>query len=120
MHTLAEYVDSVHTLAEDVDELIPPPSERPLVWGNALLSTTPTSMAIEDLAIRMVALENAVREIALEVQRLLDEHRRARSGSAILTRPFMRVQAAPPPRAGPGVDDRLREERCREPSWSPP
>ena len=73
VHTLAEYVDSVHTLAEYVDELIPPPSERPLVWGNALLSTTPTSMAIEDLAIRMVALENAVREIALEVQRLLDQ-----------------------------------------------
>ena len=64
---------SAHTLAEHVDELIPPPSERSLVWGNALLSTTPTSMAIEDLAIRLVALENAVREIALEVQRLVDQ-----------------------------------------------
>ena len=62
-----------HTLAEHVDELIPPPSERSLEWGSALLSTTPTSMAIEDLAIRLVALENAVREIALEVQRLLDQ-----------------------------------------------
>jgi hypothetical protein len=64
---------SAHTLAEHVDELIPPPSERPLVWGNALLSTTPRSMAIADLALRTVALENAVREIALEVQRLLDQ-----------------------------------------------
>jgi len=47
--------------------------ERPLVWGNPLLSTTPTSMAIHDFGLRIEALEEAVREIALEVQRLLED-----------------------------------------------
>ena len=61
------------TLLERVDELIQPPSERPLIWGNPLLSVTPVSMAIRDLALRTVALETAVREIASEVQRLSDE-----------------------------------------------
>jgi hypothetical protein len=64
---------TTHTLIERVDELIQPPSERPLVWGNPLLSVTPASMAIRDIAIRTVALETAVREIAEEVQRLSDE-----------------------------------------------
>jgi hypothetical protein len=64
---------TTQTLIERVDELIQPPSERPLVWGNPLLSVTPASMAIRDIAIRTVALETAVREIAEEVQRLLDE-----------------------------------------------
>ncbi len=62
-----------NTLLERVEELIQPPSERPLVWGNPLLSVTPASMAIRDLAVRTVALETAVREIANELQRLLDE-----------------------------------------------
>ncbi len=61
------------TLAERVDELIQSPDERPLVWGNPLLSVTPASMAIRDLAVRIVALETVVREIASEVQRLLDD-----------------------------------------------
>jgi len=60
------------TLIERFDELVEP-SERPLVWGNPLLSATPTSMAVRDLAVRVEALEKAVREIAVEVQRLLDE-----------------------------------------------
>ena len=60
------------TLIERVDELVDP-LERPLVWGNPLLSTTPTSTAIGDLAVRVEALERAVREIAVEVQRLLDD-----------------------------------------------
>jgi hypothetical protein len=54
-----------------VDTLIParrPPRE----WGNPLLSTTPTPIAIEDLALRVEALEKAAREITLEVQRLSD------------------------------------------------
>lgn len=59
-------------LIERVDELVDP-SERSLMWGNPLVSTTPTSMAIADLAVRLEALEKAVREIAVEVQRLLDE-----------------------------------------------
>jgi len=42
-------------------------------WGNPLLSTTPSSIAIQELALRTEALENAVREIALEVQKLSDK-----------------------------------------------
>jgi hypothetical protein len=34
------------------------------------LSTTPRSLALENLAAEVAALENAVREIALEVQKL--------------------------------------------------
>jgi len=60
-------------LVERVDELLQQQGERPLVWGNPLLSTTPTSMAIHDLGLRIEALEEAVREIALEAQRLLDD-----------------------------------------------
>jgi hypothetical protein len=59
-------------LIERIDELVDP-SERSLTWGNPLVSTTPTSMAVADLAVRLEALEKAVRDIAVEVQRLLDE-----------------------------------------------
>lgn len=54
------------TLMERVERLA---SKRALEWGHPLLSTTPTAVAIHDLAIRIEALENAVREIALEVQK---------------------------------------------------
>jgi hypothetical protein len=57
------------TLIERVDKLVHP-SNAPPKWGNPLLSTTPTSLAVRELAVRTEALENAVREIALEVQRL--------------------------------------------------
>src|SRR5205085_1004547 len=39
-------------------------------WGSPHLSTTPTSLAIQELAVQVEALEVAVREIALEVQKL--------------------------------------------------
>jgi hypothetical protein len=39
-------------------------------WGDALLSTTPTSVAVQELAVRIHALEDAVRKIAREVQGL--------------------------------------------------
>jgi len=52
---------------ERVENLLPP-SKPPLEWGNPRLSTTPTSTAIENLALRTEALEDAVREIALRVQ----------------------------------------------------
>jgi len=61
---------STHTLVDEVDRLVQS-CERPLVWGNPPVSTTPTSMAIRDLAARTEALENAVRQIALDVQKLL-------------------------------------------------
>jgi hypothetical protein len=46
---------------------------RPLEWGNPLLSTTPTSLAVRELAARTEALDDALREVALEVQKL-SEH----------------------------------------------
>ena len=54
------------TLIERVDELVEA-RKRPL------LSTTSTAAAVGELAARTEALENAVREIALEVQRLSGE-----------------------------------------------
>ena len=48
------------TLMERVDRLVEAGKEP-------LLTTTPTSVAIRELAARIEALENAVREIALEV-----------------------------------------------------
>ena len=59
------------TLMKRVNKLIRParPARK---WGNPLLSTTPSPIAIHELALRTEALENAVREIALEVQKLSD------------------------------------------------
>ena len=51
------------TLLERVDKLVET-SKAPL------LSTTPTSVAVWELAARVAALEEALREIALEVQKL--------------------------------------------------
>ena len=59
------------TLVERVEKLVQ--SENPpLMWGNPRLSSTPTSIAIRELAARTEALQDAVREIAREVQRLSD------------------------------------------------
>jgi hypothetical protein len=63
------------TMMERVNELVPP--SEPVEWGSPLLSTTPTSIAIRELALRTQALENAVREIAREVQKLLDDQGRS-------------------------------------------
>jgi hypothetical protein len=60
------------TLVERADGL----TERDrtaVVWGNPLLSTTPSSIAIRDLAERVGALEDLVRELEREVQRLVDQ-----------------------------------------------
>jgi hypothetical protein len=51
------------TLMERVDNLIEAGTEP-------LLTTTPPSVAIRELAARIEALQNAVREIALEVQEI--------------------------------------------------
>ena len=53
----------METLVERVDKLVRA-SQEPL------LSTTPTSVAIRRLLLRIEALEKAVREIALDVQKL--------------------------------------------------
>ena len=57
------------TLIERVDKLVQA-GKAPLEWGNPLLSTTPTSIAVRELAAQTEALEKAMREIALEVQKL--------------------------------------------------
>jgi hypothetical protein len=56
------------TLMQRVGKLVPPGRKRE--WGHPLVSTTPTSVAIRDLALRVEALEEALREIALEAQKL--------------------------------------------------
>ena len=60
------------TLMKRVNKLIRP-GRSSRKWGNPLLSTTPSPIAIHELALRTEALENAVREIALEVQKLSDK-----------------------------------------------
>jgi hypothetical protein len=67
--TLIERVDKTHTLIERVDKLVQA-GRAPREWGSPLLSTTPTSLAVQELAAQVEALENAMREIALEVQKL--------------------------------------------------
>ena len=61
------------TLIERVDKLVQASKAAPPEWGSPLLSTTPTSVAVQELAAQVVALEKAVREIALEVQKLSAE-----------------------------------------------
>jgi len=51
------------TLLERVDKLVKASAEP-------ILSTTPVSVAVGELAARTEALEKAIREIALEVQKL--------------------------------------------------
>jgi hypothetical protein len=52
-----------NTLMERVDNLVEADKEP-------LLTTTPPSVVIRELAARIEALENAMREIALEVQEI--------------------------------------------------
>lgn len=61
------------TLVERVEDLVSPGNQAP-EWGRPRLSTTPTSIAIRELAIQVEALARAVHEIALEVQKLSDQH----------------------------------------------
>jgi hypothetical protein len=59
------------TLTDRVSRLLPAADAQP-EWGSASLSTSPTPLAIQDLAARVEALENALREIAKEVQQARD------------------------------------------------
>jgi len=68
--TLIERVaDQTDSLIERVDKLVQA-GKAPRGWGSPLLSTTPTSLATRELAAQVEALERAVREIAVEVQKL--------------------------------------------------
>lgn len=66
------------TLIERVEKLVQA-SKPPAEWGSPLLSATPAPMAIRALAAQIEALENAMREIALEVQKLSAEAPRSAS-----------------------------------------
>jgi hypothetical protein len=57
------------TLLERVDKLVHT-GKTTGEWGDPRLSVTPTSVAIPQLVAQIEALETAVREIALEVQKL--------------------------------------------------
>jgi hypothetical protein len=58
------------SLMERVDKLVQAGKGAPLEWGSPLLSVTPPSIAVRELAAEIEALKSAVREIALEVQKL--------------------------------------------------
>jgi hypothetical protein len=66
---LTERALEVDTLTERVETLMQA-HKVPAVWGSPHLSVTPTSLAVGQLAATVAALEDAVREIALEVDRL--------------------------------------------------
>ena len=57
------------TLVERVNELLQASGQTD-GWGHPLSSTTPNTLAIDALALRTQALEKAIHEIALEVQKL--------------------------------------------------
>jgi hypothetical protein len=57
------------TLLDRVDKLVQA-AKTTGEWGDPRLSVTPPSLAIPQLVAQIEALETAVREIALEVQKL--------------------------------------------------
>jgi hypothetical protein len=59
------------TLVERVQALVK--TDEPVHWGHPLLLTTPTSMALNHLAIHQAATEKALLEIAVEVERMAYE-----------------------------------------------
>jgi hypothetical protein len=69
LETLPDTLIETDTLIERVDELVQA-GKVPRKWGSPFLSVTPTRTAIQQLARQVEALENAMREIALEVQKL--------------------------------------------------
>ena len=66
--TLMGRIEKTGTLIERIDKLLEA-SEAPREWGSPHLSITPTSLAIGELTAQVAALQAAVREIALEVQK---------------------------------------------------
>ena len=60
------------TLVERVEQLVPT-RDTPPEWGSALFSSTPRSVALQDLAERTAALEEAVREMAAALQQVARE-----------------------------------------------
>ena len=75
------------TLIDRVTKLVQP-VDRPLQWGHPLSSVTPKTLAIQNLALRVQGLEDAVRDIAFEVQKLT---------SASAEAPVRRSRSKPPP-----------------------
>jgi len=78
------------TLIDRVDRFLQA-GKVPLEWGSPLLSTTPKSMAIQALAVRVEALEQAVREIAQprpgrEGHRIANSRPSAQGGGSVVFR----------------------------------
>jgi hypothetical protein len=64
-------------------------SDAPIEWGSPLLSTTPTPVAIQQLALQVARAEKALGEIALEVQAIARDVRELAG--------VRREQPSPPP-----------------------
>jgi hypothetical protein len=62
-------------LLDRVKRLLPAEDRQP-EWGHPSLSTTPTRLAMQGLAARIELLEQAVRQIAAEVQEISPQQRR--------------------------------------------
>lgn len=62
---------STDTLIERLDKLIQA-HRAPLEWGSPHLSVTPIPLAVPELAAEIAALEDVVREIAVEIRKLSD------------------------------------------------
>jgi hypothetical protein len=60
------------TLTERVNTLVEA-GKAPSEWGHPHLSTTPTSVRLRELEAEVAALQRAVREIAVEVQKLSNQ-----------------------------------------------
>ena len=60
------------TLVERVQAFVQN-DDDPIEWGSPLLSTTPTPVAIRQLAVQLAGAEKALREIALEVEEMRQE-----------------------------------------------
>jgi hypothetical protein len=60
------------TLVERVQAFVQN-DDDPIEWGSPLLSTTPTPVAIRQLAVQLAGAEKALQEIALEVEEMRQE-----------------------------------------------
>jgi hypothetical protein len=84
--TLKGRIHRTDVLVARVDKLVEA-GKSPAGWGDPAHSTTPTSIAIHQLSRQIQALQDAVREIALEVQKLSDRGPLDKSGRPLRPTP---------------------------------
>ena len=68
-HYFGSKGEALDSLIERIDQLVEA-DQVAAAWGSPHLSVTPIPLAIETLAAQVEALQQAVREIALEVEKL--------------------------------------------------